>query len=72
MNCEIIWGCNQAVSELLPLSMRIDDLHDWNLNPKRAIALQHELTPDLISDVPLALAEITTVAGVDVSIRHQR
>lgn len=52
--------------------MKIDELHDWNLDPKRAIALQHELAPNLICDVPLALDEITSVAGVDVSIRHQR
>ena len=52
--------------------MRIDQLHDWNLDPKRAIALQRELAPNLISNVPLALDEITSVAGVDVSIRHQR
>ena len=52
--------------------MKIDQLHAWNLDPKRAIALQHELAPDLISDAPLALDEITSVAGVDVSVRHQR
>lgn len=54
--------------------MRINHLHYWNLDPKRAIALQHELASDLISDVPLALDEITSVAGVDVSIRgkHSR
>ena len=49
--------------------MKIDHLHDWNLDPKAAIRLQSELAPQLISDVPLALDRISCVAGVDVSVR---
>ena len=49
--------------------MRIEDLHDWNLAPKAAIALQRELAPRLISGVALALDRIASVAGVDVSVR---
>lgn len=52
--------------------MKIDDLHDWNLSPKAAIALQRELAPHLISDTPIALDRLSSVAGVDVSVRRKR
>ncbi len=52
--------------------MKIDDLHDWRLDPKAAIALQRELAPQLISDAPIALHCITSVAGVDVSVRRKQ
>ena len=52
--------------------MNIDDLHDWNLDPRAAVALQRELAPQLISDVPIALDRLSSVAGVDVSVRRQR
>ncbi len=52
--------------------MKIDDLHDWRLDPKAAIALQRELAPQLISDAPIALDGITSVAGVDVSVRRKQ
>ncbi len=52
--------------------MKIDPLHDWDLAPKAAIALQRELTPRLISDVPLALEGVASIAGVDVSVRQKR
>ena len=52
--------------------MKIDKLHDWTLDPKAAIALQRELAPQLISDAPLAFEHITSVAGVDVSVRRKR
>ena len=51
--------------------MKIDRLHDWNLDPKAAIALQRELAPRLIGDAPLALERIASVAGVDVSVRGE-
>jgi len=51
--------------------MQFDHLHDWNLDPKAAIALQRKLAPLLISDAPLALDRITSVAGVDVSVRRK-
>ncbi|MCY3833979.1 MAG: endonuclease V [Chloroflexi bacterium] len=49
--------------------MKIDHLHDWNLAPKAAAALQLELAPQLKSDVPLAFDRLETVAGVDVSVK---
>ena len=52
--------------------MKIDQLHDWNLEPKAAIALQRELAPQLSSNTPLALDGISSVAGVDVSVRGGR
>lgn len=52
--------------------MKFDDLHDWNLDPKTAIKLQRELAPRLISDAPLPLDCVSSVAGVDVSVRGKR
>ncbi len=52
--------------------MKIEDLHDWNLDPKAAIALQRELAPQLSSDIPLALDCLTSIAGVDVSVLRKR
>ena len=50
--------------------MKIEALHDWDLSPKRAIKLQNELAPQLISDTPLELDQIKLVAGVDVSVKQ--
>ena len=50
--------------------MKIGALHDWNLDPKSAIALQRELASGLICDVPLALDAVERVAGIDVSVRR--
>ena len=50
--------------------MKIHQLHNWDLSPKAAIALQKELAPQLISDTPLDIAGITSVAGIDVSIKN--
>lgn len=52
--------------------MKIDQLHDWNLDPKAAVALQRQLAPKLISDRPLALDRVLCVAGLDVSVRRNR
>ena len=52
--------------------MKIGDLHDWNLDPKGAVALQRELAPQLIGDTPIALDRIKSIAGVDVSVRRKR
>lgn len=49
--------------------MKIDSLHDWNLAPRAAVALQKELAARLISDRPIDLRAIQTVAGVDVSVK---
>ncbi len=49
--------------------MHINPLHDWNLAPQAAIALQKDLASQLI-DTPLDLAAIRQVAGVDVSVKN--
>ncbi|MDX2076296.1 MAG: endonuclease V [bacterium] len=49
--------------------MHIPDLHDWNLSPQEAIALQNEMKGQVVDDVPLPLADIHTIAGIDVSVR---
>ena len=49
--------------------MKIQHLHDWDLSPKAAAALQKELAPRLSSQVPLELDRIGAVAGVDVSVK---
>ena len=50
--------------------MEIRQLHDWDLRPKDAIALQKELATQLESASPLDLNRIRTVAGVDVSVKR--
>ncbi|MCY3780337.1 MAG: deoxyribonuclease V [Chloroflexi bacterium] len=49
--------------------MKIEPLHDWDLSPKAAIALQIDLASHLISDLRLQLDDVKTVAGVDVSVK---
>lgn len=49
--------------------MRFEPLHDWELAPPSAIALQRQLASRLISDRPLDLRRISRVAGVDVSVK---
>ncbi len=50
--------------------MEIQQLHDWNLKPKAAIALQKRLGGQLVNDLPIELSKVRTVAGVDVSVKH--
>jgi deoxyribonuclease V len=50
--------------------MRVQNLHKWNLAPQEAMALQIELASQLI-DEPLDLANIKTIAGVDVSVKNE-
>jgi len=50
--------------------VKIDHLHDWNVSPAQAIALQNELTRKVVYDRPLDLAAIKSVAGVDVSVKN--
>ncbi len=45
-------------------------LHRWDLAPSQAIVLQRQLAARLISDQPLDLAAVRTVAGVDVSVKE--
>ncbi len=50
--------------------MRVRPLHDWDLPPEQAAALQNELRTQLIltwSDQP-----VRSIAGVDVGIREER
>lgn len=48
----------------------IRPLHTWDrLTPEDAARLQRELAPQVIVDQPLDLDTLTTVAGVDVSVR---
>jgi deoxyribonuclease V len=49
--------------------MKIDKLHDWALSPQEAIALQNEMKGQVVDDVHLPLADIHTIAGIDVSVR---
>ena len=49
--------------------MEIQRLHDWDLSPKEAIALQKKLASQLVGDSPIELKSINTVAGVDVSVK---
>lgn len=49
--------------------MDLHHLHDWNLSPADAIALQKQLAARVVFDRPLDLARVRRVAGVDVSVR---
>lgn len=49
--------------------MHINHLHDWNLSPQEAIALQKELASQLV-DAPIDVTQIRYVAGVDVSVKN--
>ncbi len=49
--------------------MRFKPLHNWDLGPQSAIALQTELSALLANDAPLKLDRIQRVAGVDVSVK---
>lgn len=49
--------------------MHIQHLHEWDLPPQEAIALQSQLADQLIADRPLDLPTIRSVAGVDVSVK---
>lgn len=51
--------------------MKLNELHQWDLDPQAAIALQKELAERLIADSPLDLSQIRTVAGVDVSVKNE-
>jgi deoxyribonuclease V len=52
--------------------MRINHLHDWDITPGEAIALQKELAGRVIHDCPLPLDTVRLVAGVDVSVKNNR
>ncbi len=50
--------------------MKIHHRHDWNLSPQQAVALQRELTTEIISNQPIDLSAVKLVAGVDVSVKN--
>lgn len=50
--------------------MHINQLHKWDLDSKAAVQLQKDLADQLISNTPIDLASIKTVAGVDVSVKN--
>ena len=49
--------------------MKIEPLHNWDLDPTAAIALQRELATRVVSGQQLDLDAIRIVAGVDVSVK---
>lgn len=49
--------------------MRIDRLHNWNLTPQAAVALQKTLRSEVVSDRPINLDAVRLIAGVDVSVK---
>ncbi len=50
--------------------MRLHTLHDWNISPADAVALQRRLAPQLVYDRPIDLDAVRRVAGVDVSVKN--
>jgi deoxyribonuclease V len=50
--------------------MHITHLHDWNLTPSDAVALQKALAAQVVDDRPLSLDDVHLVAGVDVSVKN--
>ncbi len=49
--------------------MHIPHLHDWNISPGEAIALQKQLVAGIDYQRPLDLDSVRLVAGVDVSVK---
>lgn len=49
--------------------MQITHLHEWNISPAEAIAVQQQFRAELDDQRPLDLSAITLVAGVDVSVK---
>ena len=52
--------------------MQLHHRHDWNLTPSEAIALQHQLKTEVVSDRPIDLDAVQLVAGVDVSVKNEQ
>lgn len=51
-------------------AMHITHRHDWNLEPRAAIALQKQMAGEIIYDRPLDIDSVRLVAGVDVSVKN--
>lgn len=49
--------------------MKVNHLHEWDLTPSEAKALQTQLAAQLITE-PIDLEQIELVAGVDVSVKN--
>lgn len=49
--------------------MQITHLHDWDVTPSDAVALQKQLVERVIHDQPIDIDAVTLVAGVDVSVK---
>lgn len=49
--------------------MNLSISHRWDLSPAEARALQSQLAQRVITEINFDLAEVQTVAGVDVSVR---
>ena len=49
------------------LGMHVRTLHDWNLSPSDAVALQRKLAERVVTDTPVTLENVHTVCGVDLS-----
>lgn len=49
--------------------MHVNHLHDWNVTPQEAIAIQNEFREKL-EDRPLDFTQIQLIAGVDVSVKN--
>lgn len=49
--------------------MQINVLHEWNLTPTEAIALQKRMVGQLDNTLSLNLSDVHLVAGVDVSVK---
>jgi deoxyribonuclease V len=52
--------------------VEIQPLHEWSLTPSQAVDLQRRLATQVVDTQPLPLAEVRSVAGVDVSVKDNR
>lgn len=52
--------------------MRLSRRHPWNLSPGDAIALQKTLRSEVVSNRPIELEAVKTIAGVDVSVKNEQ
>ena len=50
--------------------MDLHPRHVWNLSPTEAVALQKDLSAEVVTDRPLDLGTVRLVAGVDVSVKN--
>jgi deoxyribonuclease V len=50
--------------------MKVQHLHEWNLDPQSAIELQKNLASKLV-DEPIDISKVKLIAGVDVSVKNE-